>query len=698
MLVVGEVGDEGLPGVHCVHEGHGRLGEEEDGHIGGEGEERVAEEAAGLGDEEGGATTVPVAYAPDERRAHKLQNGEQRLKVTEYDGVRACAWPWGRVGWPRGGGAWRAVAARTQLLGEEGEHRLGHPVGSGIYDDVEVDDEGGDEELAPARANEVLQRLRDTHGEFTGRVRRLQCDKGALWRRACAGGAPLLEATQEWAVETAPLLPPRACPAARNSMLRGTHGRTWAHRLASLFRIRRPEEGKMAARPLPKSAAPTSSPLLPSVSCPPEKEFADRWGATGTQAWYPWVPLRVQRVSRLALNAMFDRCGVICRRVAATPTHVATHSRFRRGVVALLLTGSSVLGISSVEGILALREVTSANWTFIPGYAALQMLPSIVWASTPADVVAAAMGFDADAILRDWAHGASPHTTADAARQIASAHLQATRSVIAGFMIIAQILRGVNLTVRSGALYRVRSRARTAPSPADTARLVMHMSTASPRQERVMEGREPPPADQYERVLRLCGRESAVTSLSLARYGRHILPVYEEPQLVAELIRVHSEGERVPVFWHVGPGQYGAPWAWSGLDFSESCLLHTSTGAPVRVMGRAGADHPLGTAPFPAQGADTFTWRRTRPTQRSRSCSAREAAISPSRCLLPPSPPSRWLLTGRWGIGAGRVAGVPRGRARCPQRTGPPPARRASVPGRPTPGLLHRRRRLVHAA
>lgn len=221
----------------------------------------------------------------------------------------------------------------------------------------------------------------------------------------------------------------------------------------------------MAARPLPKSAAPTSSPRLPSVSCPPEKEFADRWGATGTQAWYPWVPLRVQRVSRLALNAMFDRCGVICRRVAPTPTHVATHSRFRRGVVALLLTGSSVLGISSVEGILALREVTSANWTFIPGYAALQMLPSIVWASTPADVVAAAMGFDADPILRDWAHGASPHTTADAARQIASAHLQATRSVIAGFMIIAQILRGVSLTVRSGALYRVRSRARTAPSP-----------------------------------------------------------------------------------------------------------------------------------------------------------------------------------------------------------------------------------------
>lgn len=212
----------------------------------------------------------------------------------------------------------------------------------------------------------------------------------------------------------------------------------------------------MGARPLPKSAAPTSSPLLPSVSCPPEKEFSDRWDAGGARRWYPWVPLRVQRVSRLALNAMFDRCGARPIPTAPTRPHFEFGFRSRRGVVALLLTGSSVLGISSVEGILALREVTSENWTFIPGYAVLQMLPSIVWASTPADVVAAAMGLDADAILREWAHGAAPHTTSDAARQIASAHLQATRSVIAGFMIIAQILRGVNLTVRSGALYRVR--------------------------------------------------------------------------------------------------------------------------------------------------------------------------------------------------------------------------------------------------
>lgn len=155
-----------------------------------------------------------------------------------------------------------------------------------------------------------------------------------------------------------------------------------------------------------------------------------------------------------------------------------------------------------------------------------------------------------------------------------------------------------------------------------------------------MEGREPPPADQYERVLRLCGRESAVTSLSLARYGRHILPVYEEPQLVAELIRVHSEGERVPVFWHVGPGQYGAPWAWSGLDFSESCLLHTSTGAPVRVMGRAGADHPPGTAPFPPRAAiHLHGGGRDQPRGVARARLAKQRSHHRG-ASLPPSPPS----------------------------------------------------------
>lgn len=90
-------------------------------------------------------------------------------------------------------------------------------------------------------------------------------------------------------------------------MLKGIQYRSWAHKLAVIFRAGRPELGKIAERPLPRSAAPTSSPLLPSVSCLPEHEFSERNPSLPPWKRAQWIPFRAMRVGQLAMNAMFDR-------------------------------------------------------------------------------------------------------------------------------------------------------------------------------------------------------------------------------------------------------------------------------------------------------------------------------------------------------------------------------------------------------
>jgi hypothetical protein len=136
------------------------------------------------------------------------------------------------------------------------------------------------------------------------------------------------------------------------------------------------------------------------------------------------------------------------------------------------------------------------------------------------------------------------------------------------------------------------------------------------------------------------GRESDVTKLSLQRYGRHILPVFERTFRTFERVggddsvpygagdvgigggggggaggdaifgsggsgsdaggggngaggasalpasggsTLHfitrlSENLRVPVFWHVEKGEYSNPYSWRGFDLAPSALLPTTTG------------------------------------------------------------------------------------------------------------------------
>jgi hypothetical protein len=97
-------------------------------------------------------------------------------------------------------------------------------------------------------------------------------------------------------------------------------------------------------------------------------------------------------------------------------------------------------------------------------------------------------------------------------------------------MLLAQLVRAVNISANAARIY----------------------------EERIRLGQEPPLLSGVDqRVVRLCGRESDVTAVSLQRSGVHIFPVYEAPEHVSHLVSEYSDNGRSPVFWCVRPGYYG---------------------------------------------------------------------------------------------------------------------------------------------
>lgn len=83
-----------------------------------------------------------------------------------------------------------------------------------------------------------------------------------------------------------------------------------------------------------------------------------------------------------------------------------------------------------------------------------------------------------------------------------------------------------------------------------------------------------------ERVVRVCGRASDMTELSVQRYGLHILPVYEQPGRVQHLFRDNPQFR----YWCVEKGEYGSMHAWAGLQLDPQSLVRTTTGRRLLVL------------------------------------------------------------------------------------------------------------------
>ena len=239
-----------------------------------------------------------------------------------------------------------------------------------------------------------------------------------------------------------------------------------------------------------------------------------------------------------------------------------------RTVKLVLGSGAVVLGFGAMEAALLSAQIPFYECldtgVFVVRYSFQNVLPSCIWNTADASLVAAALGYDPHVILRQF----DPTSAADAATQLHVHLLASSRSIVAGFMLLAQLVRAVNISANAARVY----------------------------EEKIRLGQEPPLLSGVDqRVVRLCGRESDVTAVSLQRTGVHIFPVYEAPEHVSHLVQAYSDHGRSPVFWSVRPGYYGYGFTWDNFPVDEDCFIHSSTGRNILCLeaDATNSDDPL---------------------------------------------------------------------------------------------------------
>jgi len=221
----------------------------------------------------------------------------------------------------------------------------------------------------------------------------------------------------------------------------------------------------------------------------------------------------------------------------------------------LAASACATLTVGMVEASLMVQPDlfwTVDSATFMTRYAVEQLFPSVVWETQEASVVATALGMDPTVILNDL----SGKTTVSANLLLQTHFLGTSRYFFAGFMMIAQILRAGSISVQALEDY----------------------------ESRIRNGREPPflPATGGL-VVRLCGRDSHVSEVSLARMGRHFWPVLEDPERVQFLVWKHSAGKRRPVYWCVRH-HYASRYGWDRFPASADCFLRSVKGEKILVL------------------------------------------------------------------------------------------------------------------
>jgi hypothetical protein len=299
------------------------------------------------------------------------------------------------------------------------------------------------------------------------------------------------------------------------------------------------EAAERRLKPLPIGAQPTASKpeepkpssneqRLSDVVWKPEQEFPGR-----------------SIIDRHAMNA--DRELQVLRRIA----RVSFSSIAQPARLALLgVCSSGVLGLSAYEAQLLLDPAlpaTADSLLFVYKYATHNFLASCIWETRAPELVVQALGLEPSQLLRVF-HPAT--SGADAALQLHIMSVFTARAMLAGFMVVTQLL---NIVRASG-------------------------TAALGYSENVFSGLEPPLQGVEERIIRLAGKGSDVTEVSMARYGAHILPVFEDPEEHRHLVAQWSLNGRVPCVWCVPKGQYGFRHSWTGLHIDESFLLRTTTG------------------------------------------------------------------------------------------------------------------------
>lgn len=214
------------------------------------------------------------------------------------------------------------------------------------------------------------------------------------------------------------------------------------------------------------------------------------------------------------------------------------------------------VGIAAVEGTILcqqwpfLESLDAAKFVF--KYSIEQLIPSIVWNTQDATLVVKSLGMDPSEVLRTL-NGREDAN--DASTMLLINSLATTRYFTAGFMMIAQLVRAASLSAGASEEYS----------------------------DGIVKGNEPP-VEGDGLVIRLCGRDSFTSEVSMQRMGFHFFPVFEDPERVQHLVWKHSDNLTRPVYWRVRPERYGSSYAWDRFPSSSTCFLKGVNGEKILVL------------------------------------------------------------------------------------------------------------------
>ena len=242
------------------------------------------------------------------------------------------------------------------------------------------------------------------------------------------------------------------------------------------------------------------------------------------------------------------------RRIA----EIAANRVLEPSAMALLgASASVVLGLGMIEASMQCVEMplfeSMDSAAFAVRYSVENLLPSCLWATQDAQLIATAMGYDPRVLLQSF----DPMNVSDASTLLRIELLKTSRGMAAGFMLIAQLVRAGTIGAAAPGIY----------------------------EERVRIGREPPIVPKEGGlIIRMCGIESDATATSLTRMRHHLLPVFEDPIVVAPIVSEHSNHRRLPVFWCVRPERYGMKHSWDGFPVSSECFIQTRARENVLIL------------------------------------------------------------------------------------------------------------------
>ena len=236
--------------------------------------------------------------------------------------------------------------------------------------------------------------------------------------------------------------------------------------------------------------------------------------------------------------------------------------RLSVGPISAISAGVTVVfGIGFVEGMLNLRPLDDSlsarnaskmsvlhhpavsRFHFAVRYGIHQVLPSVIWYTHPASLIASHIGFD----KRQLYHISTDNKTAGSvknflafptSRQIWLSNLVALRGAVAGSILLSQVLSVTTVLQESRKAYSDKIFAGEEPPLECTYNFHSAMARSGNRTELGTEQ-----TGNNGVTIRLAGRESCVTAYGMAIMGRRRLwPVFEDPgvDMVQTMVKQHA--------------------------------------------------------------------------------------------------------------------------------------------------------------